>query len=89
MFMLRPIGRLRSELRDLADAPRQGNEGAPDAWLVIEPDFATAVRGIAGGHPRPARRREVERPQSRAQRVERFLVRPRHGSGFHAGNRGV
>src|SRR5215470_16702799 len=49
MFAMRPIGRLRSELHDLDAAPRQGDEGAPDAWLVIEPEFATAARGIAMG----------------------------------------
>ena len=31
---LRPIGVLCSELVDLAEAPRQGDEGAPDAWAV-------------------------------------------------------
>jgi tRNA-Thr(GGU) m(6)t(6)A37 methyltransferase TsaA len=33
----------------LADAPRQGSEGAPDAWLDIEPAFAPGLRGIAVG----------------------------------------
>jgi tRNA-Thr(GGU) m(6)t(6)A37 methyltransferase TsaA len=46
---LRPIGRIRSTLRALADAPRQGSEGAPDAWLEVEPAFARALRGIAAG----------------------------------------
>jgi tRNA-Thr(GGU) m(6)t(6)A37 methyltransferase TsaA len=46
---LQPIGYLRSTLRDLEGAPRQGNEGGPDAWLEIEPALSTALRGIAAG----------------------------------------
>jgi tRNA-Thr(GGU) m(6)t(6)A37 methyltransferase TsaA len=48
-YSLRPIGYLRSTLRDLESAPRQGAEGAPDAWLEIEPALSTALRGIAAG----------------------------------------
>ena len=35
------IGRVESRLLDLADAPRQGDEGAPAAWLVFEPRSST------------------------------------------------
>jgi tRNA-Thr(GGU) m(6)t(6)A37 methyltransferase TsaA len=48
-YTLRPVGHLRSALRDLESAPRQGNEGGPDAWLEIEPALSTALRGIAAG----------------------------------------
>lgn len=48
-YTLRPIGHLRSALRDLESAPRQGNEGGLDAWLEIEPALSTALRGIAAG----------------------------------------
>lgn len=48
-FSLRPIGHIRSTLRDLDQAPRQGSEGAPDAWLEVDPAFAVALRGIATG----------------------------------------
>jgi len=48
-YSLRPIGHLRSALRDLKAAPCQGNEGGPDAWLEIEAAQATALRGIAVG----------------------------------------
>ncbi len=48
-FTLNPIGFVRSKLRSLADAPRQGEEGAPDAWLEIAPAFATALAGVAAG----------------------------------------
>jgi tRNA-Thr(GGU) m(6)t(6)A37 methyltransferase TsaA len=48
-FDLRPIGRLRSALRTLEEAPRQGSEGAPDAWLEIDPAFASALRGVSPG----------------------------------------
>lgn len=43
------IGRLRSSLTELADAPRQGAEGAPDAWLEIEPRYAAALQGVQVG----------------------------------------
>ncbi len=31
------IGRVESPLDDLATAPKQGDEGAPDAWIVLKP----------------------------------------------------
>jgi len=48
-IVLRPIGHIESELRSLAEAPRQGDEGAPDAWLQIDPAIAAALRGIRDG----------------------------------------
>jgi tRNA-Thr(GGU) m(6)t(6)A37 methyltransferase TsaA len=46
---LTPIGVVESPLTDLAEAPRQGDEGAPDAWLVFEPSVAEALHGIRPG----------------------------------------
>ena len=34
---LRPIGVIRSILKKRSEAPKQGSEGAPDAWIEIEP----------------------------------------------------
>ena len=48
-FTLRPVGFIRSTLRALEQAPRQGSEGAPDAWLEVEPQFARALSGIVAG----------------------------------------
>jgi tRNA-Thr(GGU) m(6)t(6)A37 methyltransferase TsaA len=48
-FAVRPIGRVQSPLVSTADAPRQGDEGAPDAYLVLGPDLQTALDGIAVG----------------------------------------
>lgn len=48
-YPLHPIGRIRSTLHALADAPRQGAEGAPDAWLEVDPAYARALSGIAAG----------------------------------------
>lgn len=45
-LLLRPVGRVESPLRDRADSPRQGDEGAPDAWIVIEPEYASALAGL-------------------------------------------
>jgi tRNA-Thr(GGU) m(6)t(6)A37 methyltransferase TsaA len=45
-----PIGRVESPLADPADAPRQGFEGGPDAWLVLEPRVLDGLDGIRPGH---------------------------------------
>ena len=44
-----PIGRVESPLTDPADAPKQGSEGAPDAWLVLLPEVLEALDGIGPG----------------------------------------
>lgn len=44
---LRVIGTVQSPLSDLAEAPRQGDEGAPNAWLIIRPEVRTGLRGLA------------------------------------------
>jgi tRNA-Thr(GGU) m(6)t(6)A37 methyltransferase TsaA len=44
-----PIGRVESPLTDPASAPKQGDEGAPDAWLVFEPAVLEALDGIREG----------------------------------------
>ena len=49
-YTLEPVGFIRSTVTGRADAPRQGPEGAPDAWLEIEPKFAEALLGIEVGH---------------------------------------
>jgi tRNA (Thr-GGU) A37 N-methylase len=36
-------------LTDLAHAPRQADEGAPDACLVIDADFTVALEGLKAG----------------------------------------
>lgn len=46
---LRPIGWVRSTLERCADAPKQGFEGAPEARVRIEPDFARGLDGIEAG----------------------------------------
>lgn len=47
--MLHPVGYIRSTLRAPAEAPRQGSEGAPDAWLEVSPAFARGLLGIVAG----------------------------------------
>jgi tRNA-Thr(GGU) m(6)t(6)A37 methyltransferase TsaA len=46
---LAPIGTVSSPLRDPAAAPKQGDEGAPDAWLVLDPDVVAGLDGIEAG----------------------------------------
>lgn len=46
---LQPIGVVHSSLVDPAEAPRQGDEGAPDAWLGIDSAFAHGLHGLQPG----------------------------------------
>jgi len=48
-FQVELIGWVESPLTERAQAPRQGDEGAPDAWLVFEPRVADGLRDIAPG----------------------------------------
>jgi len=48
-YFLRPVGIVRSSLRSREGCPKQGGEGAPDAWLEIDPAFTEALDGIAVG----------------------------------------
>src|SRR5215813_8174705 len=44
---LRPIGVIRSRLKQRSKAPKQGSEGAPDVWLDVRPFAAKALSGLA------------------------------------------
>jgi tRNA-Thr(GGU) m(6)t(6)A37 methyltransferase TsaA len=48
-FQVDPIGWVESPLIERAQAPRQGDEGAPDAWLVFDPRVGDGLRDIAAG----------------------------------------
>jgi tRNA-Thr(GGU) m(6)t(6)A37 methyltransferase TsaA len=48
-YAIVPIGWVESTLKERAKAPRQGSEGAPDAWLQIRPEFAEGLHGIKVG----------------------------------------
>jgi tRNA-Thr(GGU) m(6)t(6)A37 methyltransferase TsaA len=48
-YLLRPVGHVESRLVDRANAPSQGDEGAPQAWLVFNPDVRDAVRDLQVG----------------------------------------
>jgi tRNA-Thr(GGU) m(6)t(6)A37 methyltransferase TsaA len=43
------IGTVGSPLKHRDDAPKQGDEGAPEAWLEIDPAVADGLDGIAEG----------------------------------------
>ena len=43
------IGRVESPLTDPASAPKQGDEGAPDAWLALDPSLVEGLEGIRAG----------------------------------------
>ena len=48
-FRVVPVGRVESELADRGQAPRQGDEGAPDAWLVFAPEVADGIADLLPG----------------------------------------
>jgi len=48
-YRLQPVGWVESSLRDRADAPRQGDEGAPSARIVFRPEFREAARDLRAG----------------------------------------
>ena len=48
-FTIRPIGHVESPLRSTADAPRQGDEGAPPAYLILDSGVHAGLDGIAVG----------------------------------------
>jgi tRNA-Thr(GGU) m(6)t(6)A37 methyltransferase TsaA len=46
---LLPVGEVESPLTDMASAPKQGHEGAPDAWLVFEQGVLDGLHGLRAG----------------------------------------
>ncbi len=48
-FEVKAIGKVESPLTDLESAPRQPDEGAPEAWLVFEPEMLEALRSLQTG----------------------------------------
>ncbi|MBO0876854.1 MAG: tRNA (N6-threonylcarbamoyladenosine(37)-N6)-methyltransferase TrmO [Pseudonocardia sp.] len=45
-YVLRPVGWVESPLVDRDGAPLQGDEGAPEAWLVLDPTVRAAIRDL-------------------------------------------
>ena len=48
-YVLYPLGFLQSPLKELQEAPRQGREGAPDAWLEVHASVAEGLETLAVG----------------------------------------
>ena len=48
-YELHPIGVVRSQLKARESAPRQGDEGAPDAWIELTQAVVEAGADIAPG----------------------------------------
>lgn len=49
LYTIEPIGTVRSGLTRLEEAPMQGDEGAPEAWLELTPQTAPGLMGIQPG----------------------------------------
>jgi tRNA-Thr(GGU) m(6)t(6)A37 methyltransferase TsaA len=48
-YDLRPVGWVESPIVDVAAAPLQGHEGAPEAWIVVRPELRPAMRNLQVG----------------------------------------
>jgi tRNA-Thr(GGU) m(6)t(6)A37 methyltransferase TsaA len=48
-YSLHPLGYIHSPLKQRGDAPKQGGEGAPDAWLEMNPEVSEGLEGLAVG----------------------------------------
>jgi tRNA-Thr(GGU) m(6)t(6)A37 methyltransferase TsaA len=48
-YVVEPIGRVESPLVDRTTAPKQGDEGSPDAWLMFEPAVREGLRDLGVG----------------------------------------
>lgn len=48
-ILLRAVGVVRSNLKDKALAPRQGDEGAPEAVIEVEESLLEGLEGIQAG----------------------------------------
>jgi tRNA-Thr(GGU) m(6)t(6)A37 methyltransferase TsaA len=48
-FEVRAVGRVESPLGDRDAAPRQGDEGAPEAWIAFDPAAEPALRDLRAG----------------------------------------
>jgi tRNA-Thr(GGU) m(6)t(6)A37 methyltransferase TsaA len=48
-YEIRPVGYVESPLLDPETAPKQGFEGAPDAWLAFDCEVADGIRDITIG----------------------------------------
>ena len=48
-YGIEPIGTIRSALTDPAQAPLQGDEGGPEAWLEIKTAVAPGLAGLQAG----------------------------------------
>jgi tRNA-Thr(GGU) m(6)t(6)A37 methyltransferase TsaA len=48
-YAVRPVAWVESPLKHMAQAPNQGRQGAPPAWLAVEPDVAEAIRDLRAG----------------------------------------
>ncbi len=49
-FTIKPIGVVSSELASREEAPHQGSEGAPDAWLEVDPVLLEGLEGLSIGN---------------------------------------
>jgi tRNA-Thr(GGU) m(6)t(6)A37 methyltransferase TsaA len=49
MIELNPVGWVESTLTDVTVAPRQGDEGAPEATIAFAPEVADALRDLRAG----------------------------------------
>jgi len=48
-YGITPVGYVRSSLTNRKNAPRQGSEGAPEAWIELLSEFSDGLLGMESG----------------------------------------
>jgi tRNA-Thr(GGU) m(6)t(6)A37 methyltransferase TsaA len=48
-YEIQPIGTVESPLMNRKEAPRQGDEGSPEAWLVFDASVSEGIRDLRVG----------------------------------------
>jgi tRNA-Thr(GGU) m(6)t(6)A37 methyltransferase TsaA len=48
-YSLHPVGFIQSTIKDRGNAPKQGYEGAPDAWINMNTEVAEGLDGLSVG----------------------------------------
>jgi hypothetical protein len=84
-YEVRPVGHVESPPVDRQTAPKQGFEGAPDAWLVFDPEVAEGLRDLAHRRRQAGPDRRTLREPQRPRKLGGLLERPAagHVEGLH------
>lgn len=69
VFDIRPIGIVRSAIKEMAEAPEQGALAGTEAEIVVDPEFAEALSGLAARVMAADRRTGTRGPRGKTGRI--------------------